>query len=213
MFRNFYSNLTLLQHFIIFYKIIAPQWTGGETLILHCKAFENHCSNLNIPESLWPPVVNEVTLAHRPTRHRFFSPWHPHRPFPSHIVHAARLGVLWKRLMFVPEPASPPGVHRWTLHWASAATVRPGHVCPSRGGSCLLSSLCTGWASLSSARSPAGCHAPGIAFFLLGSGRHVGLWGLRDHFMGFSSFISSTSSKASPQMPHRSLAPYSPASS
>lgn len=64
VFRKFYSNLTLLWHFTVFYKIIGPQWIWWETLILHYRVFEKHCANLNVPKSLWPLVINEITLAH-----------------------------------------------------------------------------------------------------------------------------------------------------
>ena len=43
-------------------------------------------------------------------------------------------------LTFVPEPASPSGVHRWTLHGAPTAAIRPGWACPPGEGavSCSL---------------------------------------------------------------------------
>lgn len=38
----------------------------GETLILQYRACDKHCSNLHVPQSLWPLIINEVTLAHWP---------------------------------------------------------------------------------------------------------------------------------------------------
>lgn len=62
-------------------------------LILHHRAFEQHCSNLNVSKPLWRLISNEVTSAHKSTCHWFFLTLHSHGTFPPHnSVQSACLG-------------------------------------------------------------------------------------------------------------------------
>lgn len=62
VFRNFYSNLTLLQHFIVFYKIIG---SGGKHRSFSTEYVTSTALTCVSP-SLWPLIISEVTLAHWP---------------------------------------------------------------------------------------------------------------------------------------------------
>lgn len=109
------------------------------------------------------------------------------------------LGVLWRPLIFALGPACPSGVHRWHSMEPPAAVIRAGCACPPGEGAVSYSLHAQRRLPLPVPGAELGAThlaMPSFSWDQLDA-QDCGGWG--GLFVGFSSFISSPSSKAHPQ--------------